>query len=170
MSRTLGLVCLRFFPSLFAWAWTLLVAGGSGACSLPRDGVGLFLHMTLTAVYIANMAIGPKDVITNANEINPIYASVWGRWPPLALGCWFLYGFSFLYFMWTHTVFGFTTDTGCLYYDWVGFIGVAAMTVFGILHALGVTAALCFASRTRRPSFSIQSPLLYDGDQVLEVL
>jgi len=52
----------------------------------------------------------------------------------------------------------------------VGFIGVAAMTVFGILHALGVTVALCFASRTRRPSFSIQSPLLYDGDQVLEVL
>jgi len=169
MSPTCCSVFLRFVPSMFAWAWTLIIVGGSGTCSTSKDGLGLFLHMGLTAVYLINIAIGPKR--PNANEDHDMYGSVWGRFSPVALACWFLYGFSFLYFMWTHNPFGFEKDTQCLYYqDWFGFIGIAAMTLFGIFHVIGVVTSLCLASRMKRPSFSIQAPLLFGENRFADSL
>ena len=81
----------------------------------------------------------------------------------MALSCWVLYGLSFLYFMWTHTPFGFEKNTSCVYDDdWFGFIGIAAMTLIGNIHVFGVVISLCFASMKKKPSLSIQSTLLKD--------
>lgn len=161
MSSTCCLATLRFLPSAFSWAWTLTIAV-TGICSTSKDGLGLFLHLVLTVIYLINMALGPRG--QSRIDDSKMYSSIWGRFSSVALVCWVLYGLSFLYFMWTHTPFGFKKNTSCVYDDyWFGFIGIAAMTLIGILHGVGVVISLCFASTKKKPSFSIQSPLLKDG-------